>query len=95
LKKSTLKALNQHLRVCLPAPSDPRRDCKGGIDLKQTRRCRTGLSITSEMGESGRETAVSWRKGEVLTLGFPPSDDGLVKATKLNQGRPYPSKRMV
>ena len=61
------KALNQQLRVCLSAPSDQRRYCKGGIDLKHTRRRLTGLSVTSEMGESGRETAVSYRKGRVLT----------------------------
>jgi hypothetical protein len=40
------------------------------------------------MGESGRETAVSSRKEGVLTLGFLPCDDGLVKATKLNKGIP-------
>jgi len=64
----------------LPAASDPRGYCKVGIDLEQTRRRLTGLCITSEMGESGRETAVSWRIGGVLTLGFLPSDDSLVKA---------------
>ena len=72
-----------------------RRYCKGGIDLKQTRRRLTRLSVASEMGESGRETAVSWRIGGVLTLGFLPCDDGLVKATKLNKGHPHPSKRPV
>jgi hypothetical protein len=68
----------------LPAPSDPRRYGEGGIDLKQTRRHLSGLSISSEMGESGRETAVSYRKGGVLTQGFLPCDDGFAKATKLN-----------
>jgi hypothetical protein len=90
------KALNKHLRARLPEPGRPgdiRRYCKGGIELKQTR-CRfTGLSVTSEMGESGRETAVSCRKGGVLTLGFLPCDDGLVKATKLDKGQSYPKKR--
>jgi hypothetical protein len=54
------KALNQQLRVCLPAPSDPRGYCKGGIDLKQTSRRLTRLSVTSEMGESGRKAAVRY-----------------------------------
>jgi hypothetical protein len=54
-----------------------------------------GLSVTSEMGESGRETAVSSRKDGVLTLGFLPCDDGLVKATELNKGIPHPDKRKV
>src|SRR5260370_40456924 len=89
------KALNQHLQVCLPAPSDPRGYCKGGIELKQTRRRLTGLSVTSKMGESGCETAIRYRKGGVLTQGFLPCDDGLVKAPKLNQGHPYPTKRQV
>jgi hypothetical protein len=47
------------------------------------------------MGESGRETAVNHRKGGVLTLGFLHCNDGLVKATKLNQGQPHPNKRLV
>jgi hypothetical protein len=47
------------------------------------------------MGESGRETAVSSWKDWVLTLGFFPSDDGLVKATKLNKGIPHSDKRKV
>src|SRR5262245_56063761 len=89
------KTLNKHLQVFIPASSDQRRDCKGGIELKQTRRRFTGLRITSEMGESGRETAVSCRIRGVLTLGLLPCDDGLVKASKLNQGKPYPSKRPV
>src|SRR5262245_24003735 len=80
------KALNQQLRVCLPAASDPRRYRKGGIGLKHTRRRLTGLGITSEMGESGRETTVSCRIRGVLTLGFLPGDDSLVKATKLSKG---------
>jgi hypothetical protein len=57
------------------------------------RRRLTRLSVTSEVGKSGRKTAVSYRKGGVLTLGFLPSDDGLVKATKLYQSRPYPAER--
>src|SRR5215475_7490917 len=82
------KTLNQQLRVCLSAPGDPRRYCEGSINLKQTRRRLTSLSITSEMGECSRETAVSCRKGGVLTLRFLPRDDGLVKATKVNKGIP-------
>jgi hypothetical protein len=53
------ETLDLQLRLCLSAPSDKRRYGKGGIKFKQTRRRLTGLSITSEMGESGRETAVS------------------------------------
>src|ERR1700756_5349978 len=81
------KALNQQLRSCLPASGDPRGYGKGGIDLKQTRRRLTRLSVTSEMGESGRETAISLRIEGVLTLGFFACDDCLVKATKLNEGK--------
>jgi hypothetical protein len=47
------------------------------------------------MGESGRETAISWRKRGVLALGFLPCDYGLVKAAKLNQGLPHPSQQKV
>jgi hypothetical protein len=89
------KALNRQLRVRLPASGDPRGYCKVGIDLKQTRRRLARLSVTSEVGKSGREAAISYRKGGVLTLGFLPCDDGLVKATKLNQGHPQPTKRQV
>ena len=78
-----------------PAPGDKRRYCKGGIDLKHTRRRVVRLSVTSEMGEGGRETAVSCQIGGVLTKGFLPYDDGLVKATKLNKGLPNASKRHV
>ena len=53
------KPLNVQLRVGLPAPSDPRRYCKGGIKLEQTRRRLTRFSVASEMGEASRETAVS------------------------------------
>ena len=49
----------------------------------------------SEMGECGRETAVSCRIGGALTLSFLPCDDGLVKTAKLNKGIPNPSKRHV
>jgi hypothetical protein len=42
-------------------PGDPCRYRKGRIELKQTRRRLTRLSIASEMGESGRETAVNSR----------------------------------
>jgi hypothetical protein len=72
----------------LAAPGDPRGYCKAGIDLKQTCRRLTRFRITSEMHESGRETAVNWHIAGVLTLGFLPCDDGLVKATKLNKGYP-------
>jgi hypothetical protein len=68
---------------------------KDGIDLKQTRRRLTRLGVTSEKGESGRETAVSYRKGRVLTKGSLPCDDGLVKATKLNKGISHPTKRLM
>src|SRR5262249_3080269 len=74
------------------APGDPRRNCEAGIEFKHTRCCLTCLRITSEMGESGRETAVSPRIGGILTNGLLPCDDGLVKATKLNQGLPHTNK---
>jgi hypothetical protein len=89
------QSLNLQLRVGLAAPGDPRGNCKVGIDLKQMRRCLTGLRVTSEMGEGGRETAISRRIGEVLTLGFLTRDDGLVKATKLNKGRSHSTQRSV
>jgi hypothetical protein len=57
------KAFNKELGVCMPAPSDQLGNCKRGIELKHTSRCLTGLSVTSEMGKSGRETAIRWRKG--------------------------------
>ena len=38
------KILNIQLRVCLAAPSDPPRYCKGGIDLKQT--CRRLMRLS-------------------------------------------------
>ena len=68
---------------------------KAGSISSSTRRRLVRLSVTSEMGEGGRETAVSWRIGGVLTLGFLHCDDGLVKATKLDKGLPNPSKRHV
>src|SRR6516165_943537 len=89
------KALNQQLRVCLPAASDPRGYCKAGIGLKDMSRLLTRLSFASEKGESGRETAVTCRIGGVLTPGFLPCGDGLVKATKLNIRRRHPSKHSV
>ena len=79
------KALNQQLHVCLPAPSDHRGYCKGGIDLKYMRRHLTRFGVTSEMGESGRETAVSGHPEGALTKGLPPNDDGFVKATKFER----------
>ena len=79
----------------MSTPGDPLGNCERGIDLKETSRRLTSLGIASKMGEGRNETAVSWRKRGVLTQGFLRSDDGLVKATKLNQGQPYPTKRQV
>ena len=62
-----------------------RRYCKGGIDLKHTRRRVVRLSVTSEMGEGGREPLVSCQI-KVLTKGFLQYDDGFVKAAKLDKG---------
>ena len=45
------------------------------------------------MGESGREAAVRCHIGGILTKGFLPCDDGLVKATKLNKGQSNAFKR--
>jgi len=87
------KTLNKQLYV-FGAPGDMRRYCKGGIDLKHTRRRVVRLSVTSEMGEGGREAAVSCHI-ELLTKGFLPYDDRLVKATKLNKGGPNASRRHV
>ena len=78
-----------------PPQGDPRGYCKAGIDLKQTCRRLSCLRVTSETGESGRETAISWRKRGVLTLGFLPCHDGLVKATKLYKGISHPRKWLV
>ena len=61
---------------------------KAGLDLKHTRRCVVRRNVTSEMGEGGREAAVSCHPGSILTKGFLPCDDRLVKATKLNKGLP-------
>jgi hypothetical protein len=47
------------------------------------------------MSESGREAAVSLRKGGALLRGFLPCDDGLVKATQLNKGLRHPGKQNV
>jgi hypothetical protein len=47
------------------------------------------------MGESGRETAASWRIGGALALSFLRCDDGLVKPTKLNKDRPHSTERQV
>ena len=77
------KTLNQQLYVFAGPPGDKRRYCKGGIDLKRTRRRVVRLSVTSEMGEGGREAAASWHIGGILTKGFLQYDDRLVKATKL------------
>jgi hypothetical protein len=92
------KTLDQQLlaRFCEPGrPSDHRRYCKGGIELKHARRRLTRLSVTTEMGESRRQAAVDRRIGEVLTKGLLSSDDGLVKAAKLDKGLPNASKRHV
>jgi len=56
---------------------------------------RRRRSLAPEMGESGRETAVSWPIGGFLALGFLACDDGLVKATKLDQGYAHPDKRRM
>jgi hypothetical protein len=69
--------------------------CKGGIDLKHTRRRGVRLSVASEMGEGGREAAASWHKGGVLTKGFLQYDDRLVKAAKPHKGMPNAKKRHV
>jgi hypothetical protein len=53
------KTLDQQLRVGLPTTGDQRGYCKRGIKLKQLRRRLTRLRVASDMGESGRETAVS------------------------------------
>src|SRR5215475_15902856 len=89
------KALDRLLRVQLATPGDIPRDCKGGIELQHARRCLARLRITSEMGESGCETAVSWRKGGILTKTLLPCDKGFVKTTKLNIGISHPNKRAV
>src|SRR6516162_6758919 len=86
------KTLNHQFRVRLPAPRDERRYCKGRIGLKHTSRRLTRLSVTSEMGESGRETGVSHEIGGVLSKDLLPCDDGVVKATKLNQGIAHSKK---
>src|SRR6266853_1717345 len=63
---------------------------KGGVDLHHTSRRLTCLGVASEMSESGREAAVwSWIPG-VVTQGFLPCNDGLVKATKFNKGKSHP-----
>ena len=53
------------------------------------------LKVTSDMGESGREAAVSCPKGGVLMLGFLRCDDRLVKPTKLEKSNPHSSKSAV
>src|SRR5229473_2595912 len=75
------KTLNKQLCV-FGGPGDIRRYCESGIDLKHTRRRVVRLSVTSEMGEGGREAAASWHKGGILTKGFLQYDDRLVKAAK-------------
>jgi hypothetical protein len=47
------------------------------------------------MGEGGREALVSWHKGGILTKGFLPCDDCLVKAAKLDKRVPNATKRRV
>jgi hypothetical protein len=89
------KTLNQQLYVFAGPPGDKRRYCKGGIDLKRTRRRVVRLSVTSEMGEGGREAAASWHIGGILTKGFLQYDDRLVKAAKPHKGMPNAEKRHV
>ena len=79
----------------MPAASDQPGYCKGGIELKQSRRRLTGLRITSEMGESGRETAVSSRKRGVLTQGSLPATMASSKRPSSIKGHAHPSKRDV
>ena len=91
------KTLNKQLRVWLPAPGDMRRYCKGGIDLKHTRRRVVRLSVTSEMGEGGREAAVSCQIA-VLTKGFIQSPRGvrvLIPATPLSEGPQSTASRLI
>src|SRR5882672_9463629 len=88
------KTLNKQLCV-FGGPGDTRRYCIGGIDLKHTRRRVVRLSVTSEMGEGGREEAVSCQIGEILTKGFLQYAYGLVKAAKLDKGLPNARKRHV
>ena len=45
-------------------------------------------ALRPRWAKGGRETAVSCRIRGVLTKGFLPRDDGLVKAAKLNKGAP-------
>jgi len=87
------KPLTMQLRVGLTTTGDPRRYCKGGIDLEYPRRSLVRLSVTSEMGKGRREIEVGWQKEGVLTLGFLRGGDGLVKATKLDIRRRHPKKR--
>src|ERR1700746_1790331 len=89
------KALDQQLRVRLAAPGDPRAYGKPGIKLKQTHRRLTRLGVAFEVSESGRETAVSRRIGEVLAKDFLPCGNGRVKAPKLNKGIPHPGKQPI
>src|SRR5262245_458250 len=88
------KALNK--QICIFGEmGDIRRHCKGGIDLKHTRRRVTRLSVTSEMDEGGREAAVSCQIGGILTKGFLQYDDRLVKTAKLDKGLPNASEGIV
>src|SRR5262249_47636639 len=87
------KTLNHQLRVRLPTPGDPSRYCKLGIEFNQARRRLAGVSIPSEVSEGRRETTVSRRKGGVVALGSLPCDDGLVKASKLDEGHRHPGER--
>src|SRR5262249_30020852 len=90
------KTPDKQFSFCVPAPGNPPRYYKGGIDLKHTCRRFASLSVAPEMGERGCETAVSSRRiGGELTLGFLTCGDGLVKAAKLNKGIPHRRKRYV
>src|SRR6266705_5905493 len=68
------KPLNKQLCV-FGGPGDTPRYCIGGIDLKHTRRRVVRLSVTSEMGEGGREAAAGCHIGGILTKGFLQYDD--------------------
>jgi hypothetical protein len=68
------------------------------VKLGSTSSRRTAASRASASRPrwaSRRETAVSSRMEGVLTYGFLRCDNGLVKATKLNKGRPRATQRPV
>jgi hypothetical protein len=68
---------------------------KSGLSSSARAAAASCLIVASEMSESGREKAVTGRKGGVVTKGFLPCDDGLVKATKFNKGLRHSGKHRV